>query len=1630
MRKGKLFTGKAWKRMVRILSCIVVFCTTYALILPAITQEAQAYCGNLEHEHTKECYKEILSCTREEHVHSEECFDTDGNLTCTLEEHTHSGDCYRELLECTEEEHTHSLECFSDDDADLETEEDWKKTLPDEKALKDKTDAEKVLMIAESQKGCKESEKNYIVENEIEKKGITRYGQWDEDPYEDWAGAYARFVLHYAGIETADAKKHVSDWLEQLHDKDELRAADEAEAGDVLFVYDEKDQLKAGIVSEVKDETVKAWMGDWDNQVKEKTFSKTDEKVHSVWKAIQKEEPADTKQPEGPVEPEVPAEEEQNPEEAPKANEEKPAEQPKDEEPVVSYDFTQEVEAEDGARIKVSWNAGTFETEDVVFQAKKVELTEEEQKKVQEQLDKDKNYTFRNYDLTFYVQDENMELQKVEPMQPVHVEIEFADENTADEKLPVFHFKDDGELETLEKTQERLEASKDNSTRFKANSFTVYSVPMPLAEGTESRANYKEVSNRAGLWQAFKDGVPARLTANMELFTNDELCLDNSELGGKKLFTVDLNGYSITSKNRVFYIPGGVTLRLENSKDVTNTTADRANDWNYGFDDSTNPSYIMYYKFKDDSGTAVNYTNGIRYEARGIGLIISSGKQAIECNGGTLITDGIGFSSVTGPGGDPCETAIYAHNNSNIQLNNSYITRSKKGIYQDSGNLLLDKTVVSWNVNESKDNRGGGIEIAGTTKCTIRNNSLISANKAWAGGGIEVGTLKSNKTKEDAATLVFGNSEICGNESIVNEGGGVALTYNSGAIGLFYSGEIYENNVSDQQHQWGGGGIFGSEGTYTMFPEGASIYENVSEGLGGGFTGCSTGKLIINENMWITDNTANAKDGHFTVGSSKPTDHDYNGKYSDIKNHTGAAGDDIFGADLTVISGQFSNGEEAKWSGNIDGNKVSDLNNGYITANQFLTVQSQNKQNDNLKTQKLKIYKNHSNTHGGGVLINGFFSSNEDEEQYLPDKVLINTNKSLVKQNNPSESVAMTDGQFQFEIVDQYGNQVGYALSDSNGNVLFPDGLAVEKKGTYQFSLKEIIGDQSNISYDKSEYVITIQSSQESWKDYWKPKINPETLLVEPNQFVHVIVYKTTITSVTVEKRNDPSWQSNSNCSVNLQPSEGNQKSLSIGNNSSAAFTNLKRTQIKIGIKKEWEGGNSGHQTDSVTVKVGRYIITKQNGESIKTEDKDFNLEFVLNNDNGWSALTQNVLPTENNAGNAFEYFVKETNSTNPLFSPGTIKTTISANTSGPIDPTPSEPQYMDIWIPFTGTLEPQKNTGQEVAFITTEGNVMNAKQDGSYSVESAQLSPSSFDTTQGQFIGYTADDIDRTCIFTTGEYSQKGVFKANTPITEDVFLGYYGGKMQLRSGKDINQDSHHMYIENGNLMVNPGSGFVKLKYSNGDFTVNGSTSVRVYKKSRVQISTGGQQTNQPGVDVTQTFTITNSKNPVYGFNILKKNDLDNTPLANAEFTITNSKGEVLKFTESIEKSEEQGNPDIKIYKYDPQGSVTNLVSDTDGCISIRGLLKGEYTVEETRFPTGFYKPENQDAKWTVKLDSETSQILKVYTVFNTPYMYELPETGSAGTKIYTATGTILLLTGTSLYRYKRRRRRKGGEAH
>lgn len=119
-----------WKRIVSVLACIVVFCTTYALILPALTLEKDAECGLEEHTHTEACYirddssaPEVLVCNAETlglHVHTDACIGIDGEYICGYSDfviHSHNEYCYDEsgMLVCTLPEifpHIHNDSCY------------------------------------------------------------------------------------------------------------------------------------------------------------------------------------------------------------------------------------------------------------------------------------------------------------------------------------------------------------------------------------------------------------------------------------------------------------------------------------------------------------------------------------------------------------------------------------------------------------------------------------------------------------------------------------------------------------------------------------------------------------------------------------------------------------------------------------------------------------------------------------------------------------------------------------------------------------------------------------------------------------------------------------------------------------------------------------------------------------------------------------------------------------------------------------------------------------------------------------------------------------------------------------------------------------------------------------------------------------------------------------------------------------------------------------------------------------------------------------------------------------------------------------------------------------------------------
>ena len=114
---------RRWYQVMTCLAAAVVFCTTYALILPAITLEKQ--CALPEHTHTEACYTSVqgdLICTQStepQHTHTEECYQETQDLVCGMSEstgHTHGAECYDQEgnLICGQEEsqgHVHGEAC-------------------------------------------------------------------------------------------------------------------------------------------------------------------------------------------------------------------------------------------------------------------------------------------------------------------------------------------------------------------------------------------------------------------------------------------------------------------------------------------------------------------------------------------------------------------------------------------------------------------------------------------------------------------------------------------------------------------------------------------------------------------------------------------------------------------------------------------------------------------------------------------------------------------------------------------------------------------------------------------------------------------------------------------------------------------------------------------------------------------------------------------------------------------------------------------------------------------------------------------------------------------------------------------------------------------------------------------------------------------------------------------------------------------------------------------------------------------------------------------------------------------------------------------------------------------------------
>ena len=1192
---------RCWYQVMTCLAAAVVFCTTYALILPAITLEKQ--CALPEHTHTEACYTSVqgeLICTQstepqhthtEEcyqetqdlvcgmpestgHTHGAECYDQEGNLicgqeesgghvhgeacygvskqlicgqteepahqhtdacyswnqvlTCDLEEHTHSEACTatepekavfcgkephthgescrdeQGELTCTLEEHTHSLACYADPTADVETAEIWEQTFGDVTLTGDwRLDA---LAIARSQLGYAESTKNYAVAEDGQTlMGYTRYGAWKGDPYGDWNALFAAFCLHYGGAENIPTDKDCGSWAAALADAFLPAQSHEAAPGELVF-FDRDGDGTADWVAIVAEVTageegapsgITVIAGDADGAVQQRSYALEDPTILGYYGSL----------------------------------------------PEQAKTFTLTAQTESGITVTVTGDSASlpFPVSEITLTA--AEVAEEQGKAIREQLpaeeDTEPEQRFL-LDIALWHGEE-----EIEPVGPVTVT--FSGLDTQGLYPKVYHI----DTEAQEVTDMEAEKTETGDVAMVTEHFSTYAISLVAA---------RDLSGTI-LADTFQAGGEYTLAGDVQTAENI------GQVTITKDTTIDLNGHTLTisKDHQCFVVQYGAKLTIMDSQAPSEETVDLGGSNPYGNtaslseDGSTLTYYItestangtgttetlIKHKVplanagkilcKEGSDQVIKVENGGTLELKS-GVLQGTGvRHIVYVEDGTLNVSGgyiVGGGSDDMPGGGIYVGSGAVKGTVNIQggVVAANCGNFGGGIYVVGGELTISGGAVTGNgVFNGHDDDGAGIYVnSGTLKLSgngyVTNNSKscdctgcpIDTNNTHGGGGI---ALANGSTMEMSGGYVTGNfstlagggiyagyyagdggvnfkmtgGTIAANCAQYGEGGGLRIGGgdNGGTYGVIRTeGKVYiTNNKTLTTDDWGGGGIFVQEGGHLSVMD-ALITNNKAGGFGGGVGACPTGKtLIVNEDCAaIYGNEAsgtqmsiggNGKDYDRSLAQKSPVFMMNNGyqDYFCVRNSNGA------NEPISLVTGLMAGGGAANWKGSCDEKPVTIGRTGYAAAKYLFGLTAN--PDDTAKGQAVSaarviITGNSSGVHGGGIMTNGGLILGDPKGKVVtatPELDITGT-KALVKDGVRQEG--LKGFQFQFQLKGSTDTDVRTATADdTTGEFTFQD-IEFSQAGVYTYTLSEIKGDRTDVTYDSTEHTIQVTIAEKT----------------------------------------------------------------------------------------------------------------------------------------------------------------------------------------------------------------------------------------------------------------------------------------------------------------------------------------------------------------------------------------------------------------------------------------------------------------------------------------------------------------------------------------------------------------------
>jgi len=1028
-------------------------------------------CTDTAHVHTARCYGTWeLVCGQEEHTHSEAC-KPEETVFCGKDAHTHGEACRDENgeLVCGTEEHTHSLACHADPGADVETAELWEQTFAGVTLTGNWR--QDTLAIAETQLDYAESTKNYVVAEDGETvKGYTRYGAWCGEPYGDWNVMFLTFCLHYAGVEGVD--RDCGGWVTSWADAFEPAQSHTPAVGDLVLFDRDGDGTAdwAGLVAQITDSGFAAMEGDAEDAVRLLTYGADDPGILGYINL-----------PEGPKE------------------------------------FTLTAQTENGITVTI-----TGESASLPYPAREItvtvtEVTDGERQAIRDQiLGEEQAEPERSYllDITLWHGED-----EIEPTGSVTVT--FSGIDTEGLYPKVYH------IDTDTKTATDMEAKtgENGDVTIDTNHFSWYLV---------QAQSFQPLSGYVG--DAFINGGEFQLTG--DAYTADGANSPILSITKNTTIDLNGHTLTISKANQYFDVHEGAKLTIMDSSDSIQDTESTVTGNVYGNKATLENDTLTYYITKSTAnGTGTTETlvkHTVPLAGAGKILCQAASAQAILVKGalelqsgvlqntggqhiftvdrGTLDINGgyiVGSGSNGTPGG-----GIYVDNGT-VNLRGGVIAANRGssggGIFFQNGTLNISGGAVTGNEINGHEDNGGGIYVnSGTLNLSdgyVTNNSKScecgtcqgDTNNKYGGGGI---ALANNVTMNMTGGYVTGNysglagggiyagfwgggvtfkmsgGTIASNYAEYGEGGGLRIAGGTNGV-IQATNKVYiTNNITNSNNDWGGGGIFvQAEGNLNI--TNALITANTAGGYGGGVAACPTGETLIThtEGAAIYENSdsgVNMSDG----GNGKNDDSTV-AKVNDTFRLNGHQ--DYFcvrkggNAPISLVTGQMLGGGAANWTGSSDGTYITISKTGYATANYLFGLAAAPDPEAIAAAKnaaRVIITGNRSNIHGGGIMTNGglILGKKETIVTATPELDITGT-KALLK-----DGVAQTSGRnFTFQLKNSNNEVVGTAESDPvTGQFTISPNVQYTQAGTHTYTLIEVNGGQSGITYDTSVHTIQV----------------------------------------------------------------------------------------------------------------------------------------------------------------------------------------------------------------------------------------------------------------------------------------------------------------------------------------------------------------------------------------------------------------------------------------------------------------------------------------------------------------------------------------------------------------------------